>query len=110
MSNSKTQATTEQELYINFIRKTVLKSLNTDYNTLKSSKDEFIFIEALKIVTTTKKAVCIAFDLNLENMCRYKRKLENVNLLKQTKRKQYCRYTGHLAHYLTTNTKLINNR
>ena len=108
MSNSKTQATKEQKLYINFIRKTVLKALKIDFKALKMRKDEFIFNESLKIVTATKKAICVAFELNLENMCRYKRTLEKQGLLKQSERKQYCKYTGHLAHLLTTNKELIN--
>ena len=108
MSNSKTQATKEQRLYINFIRKTVLKELNFDFKTLKMRKDEFIFNESLKVVTATKKAICVAFELNLENMCRYKRELEKKGLLIQSKKKHYCKYTGHLAHLLTTNKQELN--
>lgn len=70
----------------------------------------FIFREALKVVTATKKAICVAFNLNIENVCRYKRQLEKNNLLKQSDKKQFCKYTGHLAHYLTTNTELINSK
>lgn len=105
-----TVAKVDKLLYINFIRTEVLRSLNIDYNKLKHHKEEFIFREALKVVTATKKAVCVAFNLNIENLCRYKRQLEKRNLLKQSDKKQFCKYTGRLAHYLTTNPELINSK
>ncbi len=111
MSNSKPQARkrteAEQQLYIDFVRKTVLAFYISEYAIFKILPETTIFFKALKAQPITKKAICTAFELNIEAMCRYKRKLEKQGLLEQSDKKKYCKYTGHLAHLLTTNTMLF---
>lgn len=52
------------------------------------------FFKALKVQPVTKKAICKAFDLNIEAMCRLKRRLEKNGKLKQSKRKLFVSLQG----------------
>jgi hypothetical protein len=111
MFSSKSQARkrteAEQQLYIDFVRKTVLAFYISEYAVFKKLPETTIFFKALKVQPVSKKAICTAFDLNIEAMCRYKRTLEKDGLLEQSDKKVHCKYTGHLAHLLTTNTMLF---
>ncbi|AWG20203.1 MULTISPECIES: hypothetical protein [Flavobacterium] len=103
MKNRNTQA----QQYIDYVRTSVLKFYISDYLVFKNLPETVIFYKALKVQPVTKKAICTAFDLNIEAMCRYKRQLEKEGLLEQSDKKEICKYTGHLAHLLTTNTFLF---
>lgn len=111
MKNRHTQARTEaqRQEYINFVRESVLKFYISKYEVFKTLPEDVLFFKALKVQPVTKKAICKAFDLNIESMCRFKRSLEKNGTLKQSKKKVVCQYTGHYAHLLTTNTFLFNS-
>jgi hypothetical protein len=98
----------EKQLYLNFIRKEVLKALNIDYNTFVSYDENIRFLKALSRVTATKRAICEAFEIRIDNACRYKRLLEEQGFLKQSKYKHVCKHSGYKAYLLTTNPKIIN--
>lgn len=107
--SNRRQSKQDKKIYIDFLRKTVLRELGTTYVKLKKShSQDYIFFVALQHVTTTKKAICTAFGLTLENQCRTKRKLEKRGLLVQTYKKHRCKFTGNPAHYLTTNPSKFN--
>jgi hypothetical protein len=103
MKNRNTQA----QQHIDFVRTSVLKFYISEYAVFKKLPETTIFFKALKVQPVSKKAICSAFDLNIEAMCRYKRTLEKDGLLEQSDKKVHCKYTGHLAHLLTTNTMLF---
>ncbi len=106
MKNRKPQA---QEQYIAFVRESVLKFYISNYEVFKTLHEEILFFKALKVQPVTKKAICKAFDLNIEAMCRLKRRLEKNGKLKQSKKKVVCQFTGHYAHLITTNAFLFNS-
>jgi hypothetical protein len=111
MRNRNTQARTEAQRleYINFVRESVLKFYISKYEVFKTLPEDVLFFKALKVQPVTKKAICEAFDLNIEAICRYKRSREKNGTLKQSKKKVVCQFTGHYAHLLTTNTFLFNS-
>ncbi len=65
--------------------------------------EERFFYEALKHVTTTKKALCKALHINIDNACRHKRELEKNGNLVQSIDQIVCPYTGFMAHLISTN-------
>ncbi len=113
MRNSKTQAQNrteaEKKLHIDFVRKNVLSFYISDYETFKKLPETTIFFKALKVQPETKKTICEAFELKIEAMCRWKRELEKLGQLKQSKKRVVCQFTGHYANLLTTNTFLFNS-
>jgi len=58
---------------------------------------------ALKHVTTTNKAICMAMQIPVEAGTRYKATLEKQGLLVSSTDEYPCPYTGDKAHLLTTN-------
>ncbi len=99
-----------KQIYIYFIKKSVLQKLGTTYSELKKThSQERIFFLALQHVTATKKAICTAFDLTIEAQCREKRRLEKRDILVQTYKRHICKFTGDPAHYLTTDPSKFNN-
>ena len=68
----------------------------------KYSKESFFYV-CLQHVTTTKKALCTALGIGIDNACRYKRKYELDELLVQSIDKLRCPLTNELANYLSTN-------
>lgn len=58
---------------------------------------------ALKHVTTTNKAICMAMQIPVEAGTRYKATLEKQGLLVSSVDEYPCPYTGDKAHLLTTN-------
>lgn len=89
---------------IKFLRKQVEKGTQKKLYELKEEySEENLFYIALKHVTTTKKAICKALELGVDNACRYKRNLEKEGLLVQSMDEVRCPYTKNLAHSLTTN-------
>lgn len=103
MRNSKKQAE-----YIEFLKVSVLKFYQCSFNEFKKLPEYMIFYKALKVQPATKKAICTAFNLNIEAMCRCKRKLEKNGTLKQSSKKVICQYTEHYAYLITTNNDLFN--
>ena len=65
--------------------------------------EESLFFVALKHVTTTKKSLCKALGLNIDNCCRYKRDLEKRGLLIESVDSYTCNYSFHQAKILSTN-------
>jgi hypothetical protein len=112
MKNRKTQARTEaqKQQYLEFIRTSVLKFYKCEYKVFKTLPETELFYRALKVQPVTKKAICKAFDLNIDSMCRRKRQLEIDGKLQQSRKKAICDYTGERAHLLTTNTFLFNSK
>lgn len=99
----------DKQIYIDFVRKTVLTKLSISYSELKRTHtQDRIFFVALQHVTATKKAICTAFDLEVERQCRTKREFEKQDLLVQTFKRYRCKFTGEPAHYLTTNPDKFN--
>lgn len=75
---------------------------------LKKEKiEDDLFFIALKHVTTTKKSLIKALNLNIDNCCRHKRKLEKKDLLVESGINYRCPYTGRLAKLLTTNKEFF---
>jgi hypothetical protein len=96
-----------KQFIIQFLRKEIEAKTGLSITELKNKyTQEHLFYEALKYVTTTKKALCEALLLPVEGSCRYKRKKEKIGLLKEVK-KVNCPLTGHEAWTLTTDEKLF---
>lgn len=93
-----------QLAYVNYLRKEVERVTGLSLSELKETYSEkSLFQLALKHVTTTKKAICEALGIDVENACRRKRDLEKQGLLVQSIDEVICGFTGHSAHLLTTN-------
>lgn len=107
MINRDTQA---KEHYLNFIRRSVLNAYCTEYKAFKSQSETLVFYKALKVLPVTKKALCKAFDLNIDSMCRRKRMFEIDGKLQQSRKRIVCPYTGKYAHLLTTDRNLFNSK
>jgi hypothetical protein len=96
----------DKKLIVNYIISRVEKGTGFSIDRLKKRyTEEVYFYEALKYVTTTKKALCKALDINIDNACRYKRELEIKGYLFQSIDKVICPFTGFLAHLLSTNSE-----
>ncbi|MCH2229848.1 MAG: hypothetical protein MK105_05850 [Crocinitomicaceae bacterium] len=94
----------DKENCLKFIKKEVEKGTQKKLAELKEEhSEENLFYIALKHVTTTKKAICKALDIGIDNACWYKRDLEKEGLLVQSMDEVRCPYTKNLAHNLTTN-------
>jgi hypothetical protein len=70
--------------------------------------EEKLFLIALKHVSTTKKSLCRALGLGVDNCCRYKRDLEKKGLLVESIESVTCFYTGCDAKVLSTNPEKFN--
>jgi hypothetical protein len=94
----------DKHFYLIYLRKTVERGTNKTLSELKEFySEESLFHEALKHVTTTKKAICKALDIGIDNACWSKRQLEKNGLLVQSTDEVICQYTKRMAHNLTTN-------
>ncbi len=94
----------DKKIIVQFIIKQVEKGTGLSIKELKSKySEERFFYESLKYVTTTKKALCKALDVNIDNACRYKRNFEKRGLLVQSADKIICPYTKEMANTLSTN-------
>jgi hypothetical protein len=99
------QSKGKQFILRSIIRK-VEKGIGLSYPDLKKQySEERLFKEALKHVTTTKKALCTAFDIPIEAGCRDKRELEKCGLLVQSIDEVICPLTKFPAHLISTNPK-----
>ena len=93
-----------KELYLKYIISEIEKGTGQSISELKrTNTQKRVFYISLKHITTTKKAICKALNLDLDAMCRYKRKLEKQGLLVQSNKDVVCKYTNHYARLLTTN-------
>lgn len=89
---------------LKYTRKRVEKGTKMSLKQLKSKfSEEQLFYVALQFVTTTKKALCKALDINIDNACRYKRSCEKSGLLVQSADEIHCPFTGFKAHLISTN-------
>lgn len=94
----------DKYLTLQLIIKQVEKGTGLSFIELKKQYlEEHLFSLSLKHVTTTKKALCTAFDIPVEAGCRYKRKLEKKGYLMQSIEKVYCPFTNNPAHLISTN-------
>jgi len=75
--------------------------------TLKEFKEKYSekeqFYKGLHHVTTTKKAICLALELGIDNSCWYKRQLEKEGKLVESIENFFCPITGYKAKKLSTN-------
>lgn len=69
----------------------------------ESLSEDALILEALKHVTTTKKSLIKALNLDVDNVCRYKRELEKNGHLVQSVIDYTCPFTRRQARLLTTN-------
>lgn len=96
----------DKQLIVNYIIKEVEKGTGLNISELKKQySEDRLFYEALKHITTTKKALCKALNINIDNACWYKRNLEKDGLLIQSSEEVICPYTKHQAHLISTNPK-----
>ncbi|MCB9363405.1 MAG: hypothetical protein H6587_02440 [Flavobacteriales bacterium] len=96
----------DKQLIKQFIQRQVEKGTGQSILQLKENHSEqHLFYIALKHITTTKKALCKALDINIDNACRYKRELELNGNLVQSIDEIVCPYTGFMAHLISTNPK-----
>ena len=94
----------DKVLILKSIQQKVIKGTGLSIKELHNKySQEKLFYTALKHVTTTKKAVCFALNLDIDASCRYKRNLELKGLLKQSLDEVICPYSKHMAHQLSTN-------
>lgn len=85
------------------IRKVILGTGHTIPELKLMYSEENLFFIALKHVTTTKKSLCKALELNVDNCCRYKRSYESKGLLIESFDKHVCKWSGCEAKLLSTN-------
>lgn len=98
--------TKDKYLTLQYIIKQVEKGTGLSFSELKKQySEEHLFSLALKHVTTTKKALCTAFNIPVEAGCRYKRTLEKEGNLVQSIDEVFCPFTKHPAHLISTNPK-----
>jgi hypothetical protein len=96
----------DKNLSLQFIVNQVEKGTGLSFLELKIQySEEHLFSLALKHVTTTKKALCTAFNIPVEAGCRYKRTLEKDGNLVQSIDEVICPFTKHQAHLISTNPK-----
>jgi hypothetical protein len=96
----------DKNLTLQYIVKRVEKGTGLSLSELKKQySEEHLFSLALKHVTTTKKALCTAFNIPVEAGCRYKRTLEKESNLVQSINQVICPFTKHPAHLISTNPK-----
>lgn len=104
-SSEKGQGKDKQLTLQNIVRQ-VEKGSGLSFSELKKQySEEHLFTLALKHVTTTKKALCTAFNIPVEAGCRYKRTLEKEGNLVQSIDVVICSFTKHPAHLISTNPK-----
>lgn len=85
------------------MRKKIAKGLGVSIGQYKKNhSEEQLFHEALKHVTTSKKAVCYALKIiGIDNACRIKRRQEIKGVLWVVK-KAKCPITNKLVDFLST--------
>jgi hypothetical protein len=90
--------------HLNWVTRKVILGTGYTIPELKQLySEESLFFVALKYVSTTKKSLCKALDLNIDNCCRYKRTLEKKGLLIESVENYVCRFSSCEAKILSTN-------
>jgi hypothetical protein len=103
-SKSKKDKAIIRKSHLNWIeRKVVLGTGHTISELKELYSEENLFYVSLKHVTTTKKSLCKALLLDIDNCCRYKRDLEIGGLLIESIDSHTCNYSFHQAKLLSTN-------
>lgn len=98
----------DTKILIKEIRKAVEKETGLTFSELKKKySEQTLFYKVLRCVNTTKKVVCKAFDINIDNACWYKRDYEKIGLLVQSVDEVKCPYSVCMAHLLSTNEKMF---
>lgn len=96
----------DKKLILNYLRNLVESKEGLQLNQLhKKYSEDLLFYKALQHVTTTKKAICKALNINIDNACRYKREFEKCGRLVQSAEERTCPFTGYPAHFISTNPK-----
>jgi hypothetical protein len=98
------QAKYKKIILKNIVKKVEVGTQLSIKNFKQKYNEEQQFYEALKHCTTTKKALCKALDINIDNACRYKRELEKNGHLVQSINKVLCPFTRYRANLLSTNS------
>lgn len=94
----------DKKLILNYLKNLVESKEGLPLNQLhRKYSEDVLFYKALQHVTTTKKAICKALNINIDNACRYKRDFEKRGLLAQSAEEKTCPFTGYPAHFITTN-------
>ena len=94
----------DSELISKVIVNEVEKGTGLSYDQLKASYSETqLFYTVLQYVTTTKRAVCEAFDMTIANNCWNKKKFQEEGILVQSKDKYRCPSSKRWANVLSTN-------
>lgn len=99
----KRQGKDKKNIVRSIIRQVEKGTRKSIFELKKQYSEEHFFYETLKHVTTTKKALCKALHINIDNACRYKRELEKNGYLVQSIEDIVCPYTGFRAHLISTN-------
>ena len=96
----------DKHLILIYIRSQIEKATDKSLVELKNMySEEGLFFEVLRYITTTKKAICEAFQIPVEAACRYKRHFEDLGLLVESADDFRCPFTGAEAKLLSTNPK-----
>lgn len=96
----------DRKLILTYLRNLVERKEGLPLSQLhKKYSEDLLFFKALQHVTTTKKAICKALDINIDNACRYKREFEKTGRLMQSAEEKTCPYTGYPAHFISTNPR-----
>lgn len=94
----------EGSYYLQTLRNELEKSSGRTIEELKEMySEDTLFREALRHVTTTKKAICSLLDIPVEAACRYKRNLEKCGHLIESLNTVLCPVTAHPAKLISTN-------
>lgn len=103
-SDFRTEHYKDKDLVVIYIRSVVEKATGKSLSELKQMySEERLFFEALRYITTTKKAICEALQIPVEAACRYKRHYEELGLLVESADEFRCPFTGAEAKLLSTN-------
>ena len=90
--------------HLNWVRRKVIFGTGYTIPELKQKYSEAkLFFIALNYVSTTKKSLCEALYLNVDNCCRRKRELEIKGLLVESVENYVCRFSSYEAKILSTN-------
>jgi hypothetical protein len=98
-----------RQIHLNWVVKKI--EIGTGYSISELKRkytQENLFFIAAKQVTTTKKSLCKALEVEAENCCRHKRKFELKGLLVESVEDYTCNYTGHQAKLISTNPNKFN--
>lgn len=100
------ERTKDKEFVLQSIRKKIENATGYTIEHLQSHySQKKLYRIGLKYVSTTNKAICEALNIPVEAGTRFKRKLEKSGRLVTSILPRICPYTGHRAHFLSTNAE-----